>query len=94
MRTREELSLTDSVTENHDSLLPETQRNEQTNKRFEWLFLPNCSMRTDSFKQIMKSTTNKQTHCRYPRENINPGQNVAPVLLDYGLGANSRKGVT
>ena len=36
--------------------------------------------------------TYKQNHCRYSRlENINPGQNVAPVLLDYGLGADSRK---
>ena len=39
MRTRKELSLTDSVTENHDSPLTETRLNELTNKRFERLFL-------------------------------------------------------
>ena len=38
IRTREELSRTDSVTENHDSPLPETWLNEWTNKRFERLF--------------------------------------------------------
>ena len=49
MRTREELSLTDSVTENHDSRLPEmTERTNDSN---------DTSWRTDSFKQIMKSTT-------------------------------------
>ena len=167
MRTREELSLTDSVTENHDSQLPETWLNERTNKQFRRLFLANWPMQIDSFKWIMKFTTSnengsvcvcvcvsgqarrasgsecqfsevmnksgcvcanvyykvsetkklrikifkklrikypacqesvvtsfwpysnyKQTHCRYPRENISPGQNVSLVLLD------SRKGVT
>ena len=32
------------------------------------------------------------THCRSPRENI--GRNGAPVFHNYGLGADSMKGVT
>ena len=45
------------------------------------------------FIPTSKQTASQSEGC-YPPENIGPGGNVSPVLLDYGLGADSRKGVT
>ena len=42
-----------------------------------------------SFQPIIRPTAGQSEGC-YPRENIVPARNVSPVLLDYGLGADSR----
>ena len=43
------------------------------------------------FRPISRPTAGQSEGC-YPWENIGPGGNVSPLLLDYSLGADRRKG--
>ena len=45
------------------------------------------------FKPISRLTASRSEGCS-SRERVDPGRYVPPVLLDYGLGADGRKGVT